>query len=74
MRGRLTGYLAGALLVPGLMAGPLAMAAEVQPASDEQCVMRCDEESDKCMAKSGGDEDKAKACDDRYSECLEKCR
>jgi hypothetical protein len=53
--------------------GP-AHAAEVRPQADEDCVMQCDRESDECMARAGDDEEKAKACDDRYTECLKKCR
>jgi hypothetical protein len=55
------------------MRGP-AQAAEVRPQADEDCVMQCDRESDECMARAGDDEEKAKACDDRYTECLKKCR
>lgn len=54
--------------------GPVAGAAEARPNADEECVMQCDEESDKCMRQAGTDEEKAKACDDQYAECLKKCR
>lgn len=50
------------------------LAAEASPNADEQCVMQCDEASDRCMAAAGGDEAKQQACDDAYSECLERCR
>lgn len=65
----------GVLLASGwLAASPAAITAEARPDADEECVMQCDEESDRCMSEAGNDEDKAKACDDRYSKCLEKCR
>lgn len=51
-----------------------AHASEARPRADEDCVMQCDRESDACMARAGDDEEKAKACDDRYTECLKKCR
>jgi len=51
-----------------------AQAADARPNADEECVMQCDRESDDCMARAGDDEEKAKACDDRYTECLKKCR
>ncbi|MCU0976488.1 MAG: hypothetical protein MUC71_09295 [Steroidobacteraceae bacterium] len=51
----------------------LAVASDVRPMSNEQCVARCDEESDRCMSKADT-ESKAQACDDEYSKCLEKCR
>ena len=66
--------LASLLLVFGVASAPELRAAEARPTADEDCVMQCDEQSDKCMSEAGGDEDKAKACDDRYSECLKKCR
>lgn len=50
-----------------------AMASDARPTSSEQCVARCDEESDRCMAKADS-EAKAQQCDDEYSRCLEKCR
>lgn len=56
------------------MAAPGAQAEEARPNTDEDCVMQCDKESDKCMDEAGSDENKAKACDDRYTECLSKCR
>lgn len=51
-----------------------ASAADARPNADEACVMKCDRESDQCMARAGRDEEKAKACDDKYAECLQKCR
>lgn len=57
-----------------LIAATPGLAAEARPTADEECVMHCDVESDKCMSEAGSDEDKAKACDDKYSECLKKCR
>lgn len=75
MRGRMTGLLAGLLLAAvGMAAEPDRLAAGPRPSADEECLMRCDEQSDKCMEKSGGDEQKAQACDDAYTECLSKCR
>ena len=51
----------------------LAGTAHPAVAADEQCVARCDQESDRCMAKADTEE-KAQKCDDEYSKCLEKCR
>lgn len=65
-----------ARLLATLLAGALsgaAVAEEARPLADEQCVARCDEESDRCMTKADS-EAKAQKCDDEYSECLEKCR
>jgi hypothetical protein len=50
-----------------------AAADDARPMSNEQCVARCDEESDRCMA-SADTEAKAQKCDDEYAKCLEKCR
>lgn len=50
-----------------------AAAEGARPFADEQCVARCDEESDRCMAKADTEE-KAQKCDDEYGRCLEKCR
>lgn len=55
------------------MAAP-ARAGDARPNADEACVMQCDRQSDECMARAGDDQEKAKACDDRYAECLKKCR
>jgi hypothetical protein len=61
-----------AILIAGLCPTP-AMASDARPTSSERCVARCDEESDRCMAKADS-EAKAQQCDDEYSKCLEKCR
>jgi hypothetical protein len=73
MRNTFSGWTRAVLAV-GVLAAPLALAAEARPNADEECVMHCDEESDKCMSAAGADEEKAKACDDKYGECLSKCR
>jgi len=74
MRVLLSGMVTSLLLLAGLAAAQ-ALARRGGPASaDEECVMQCDEESDKCMRQAGQDEEKAKACDDKYAECLKKCR
>lgn len=70
----LIGTWLGALGLLALIAASPAFAAEARPNADEECVMHCDEESDKCMNEAGSDEEKAKACDDKYAECLKKCR
>lgn len=74
---RMKGWMAlGAtmLLVTGAgVVGP-ARSGDARPNADEECVMKCDRESDECMARAGDDQEKAKACDDRYAECLKKCR
>ncbi len=54
-------------------APPFATAEDATPQADEQCVARCDDQSDKCMAKAAS-EAEAQKCDDDYSRCLEKCR
>lgn len=66
--------LTGLLVCVGVAGIPLALAAEARPNADEECVMQCDEQSDKCMSDAAGDDDKAKACDDKYSDCLGKCK
>jgi len=69
---------------PGLLLPTLAMAgiaiaddirpdADARPFADEQCIERCDVESDRCMADSDGDPDKLQACDEKYSACLQAC-
>lgn len=70
----LTGLVALAWLAGSVDVRSPAQAAEARPRADEDCVMQCDRESDECMARAGDDEEKAKACDDRYAECLKKCR
>ena len=64
-----------AVLIGCLAACGFAFAGEPspEPAQDEKCVERCDTQSDQCMQDSGGDPDKMKACDDKYSECLQAC-
>lgn len=52
----------------------IALAADAQPVEDERCVAQCDAKADKCMAGSGGDEQKQKACDDEYEDCLSRCK
>ena len=47
--------------------------SDARPMADEKCIEKCDLESDKCMQDSGGDDGKVQACDDKYSECLQKC-
>lgn len=71
MVGYKTRILAASLL---LLAGTAAIAAEARPHADEECVMQCDAQSDKCMKQAGDDDKKAQACDDQYAECLKKCR
>jgi len=61
-----------ALIATLVVAGPAA-AEDVRPQTDEKCVERCDAESDKCMGDSEGEKDKVKACDDKYSKCLNAC-
>jgi hypothetical protein len=53
---------------------PPAWSSEATPQADEQCVMQCDEASDRCMAEAGTDEKRQQACDDAYAECLERCK
>ena len=47
--------------------------SDARPMADEKCIEKCDLESDKCMQDTGGDEGKIQVCDDKYSECLQKC-
>jgi hypothetical protein len=42
-------------------------------AEDDQCVEKCDEAADACMSDAGDDENKQKACDEKYDECIKKC-
>lgn len=44
-----------------------------RPLADEQCIEKCDTESDKCMQDANGDSGRIQVCDDKYSECLESC-
>lgn len=62
-----------AAILAGLTLMGWAVAEDARPQSDEKCVEQCDIESDQCMADSEGNPDKAQACDDRYTECLELC-
>ncbi len=64
----------GAVALVLATASPSALPAEASPRADEQCVMQCDEASDRCMAEAGTDEKKQQACDDAYAECLERCK
>ena len=52
---------------------PDALRQDAQPLASEQCIEKCDTESDRCMADSQGDPDKLKACDEKYSACLQAC-
>ncbi|MGH8203340.1 MAG: hypothetical protein ACREST_01945 [Steroidobacteraceae bacterium] len=47
--------------------------SDASPLADEKCIERCDVESDRCMQASEGDSGKVQVCDDKYSECLQKC-
>jgi hypothetical protein len=74
---RTTGWMALVAVLAlgaGVEAAVPARAGDARVQADEKCVMQCDRESDECMARAGNDEQKAKACDDRYTECLKKCR
>ena len=64
-----------AVLIAGFATCGIAFGGEPspEPAQDEKCVEQCDTQSDKCMQDSGGDPDKMKACDDKYSDCLQAC-
>lgn len=67
---------AGASFVVAAMLGvwaSAAMAADERPKADDQCVAKCDEQSDKCMVQAGKDGSKQRACDTAYDECLRKC-
>jgi hypothetical protein len=67
------------LFLPALAMAGIALAddirpdADARPFADEQCIERCDVESDRCMADSQGDPDKLQACDEKYSACLQAC-
>ena len=47
--------------------------SDARPMADEKCIEKCDLDSDKCMQDAGGDDGKVQVCDDKYSECLQKC-
>jgi hypothetical protein len=74
MSWKLASLMAALSLAMVALAAPVAQAEEARPNADEDCVMQCDKESDKCMDEAGTYENKAKACDDRYTECLSRCR
>jgi hypothetical protein len=74
MSGRIVGLVLAVSLGAIIVSAPKVLGEEARPNSDEDCVLQCDKESDKCMEEAGSDEAKAKACDDRYSECLSKCK
>ena len=74
MSGKFASLIAALALATTTIVAPGAQGEEARPNADEDCVMQCDKESDKCMDDAGTDENKAKACDDRYTECLSKCR
>ena len=69
----------GALLCAGFLTLPVARAGDDGSrgagagAPDEKCVARCDEETDTCMSGAGKDKQKKEACDDSYTDCLQKC-
>jgi hypothetical protein len=62
-----------------LVAAAPALADDIRPDSDarpfaaEECIERCDTESDQCMQDAEGDPGKMQVCDDEYSECLQAC-
>lgn len=72
-----------AFALPGLLAAvpaftddlrPEARAlSEARPLADEKCIEQCDIESDKCMQQAEADPGKIQVCDDKYSECLQRC-
>ena len=47
--------------------------SDARPMADEKCIEKCDLDSDKCMQDAAGDDGKVQVCDDKYSECLQKC-
>ncbi len=55
------------------VSGATAYAADERPHADDQCVAKCDQESDKCMTDAGNNGTKQRACDQAYDECLRKC-
>ena len=74
MSGKFASLMAAVSLAMVALAAPRAQGEEARPNADEDCVLQCDKESDRCMDEAGTDENKAKACDDRYTECLSRCR
>jgi hypothetical protein len=47
--------------------------SDARPMADEKCIEQCDLASDRCMQDASGDDGKVQVCDDKYSECLQKC-
>jgi hypothetical protein len=47
--------------------------AEARPLADEKCIEQCDIASDKCMQEADADSGRIQLCDDKYSECLQRC-
>jgi hypothetical protein len=74
MSGKFISLMLAVSLAAIVATSPDVRGEEARPNADEDCVLQCDKESDKCMAEAGSDETKAKACDDRYAECLNKCK
>lgn len=66
--------LAGLAAVAVIGAPTPATTSEARPMADEQCLAQCDVRTDRCMEAAGGDERKQQACDDAYTECLQRCR
>jgi hypothetical protein len=72
-----------AIAISCCLGAPLALADDIRPEAralpdarpmaDEKCIEKCDLDSDKCMQDAGGDDGKVQVCDDKYSECLQKC-
>jgi hypothetical protein len=71
------------LTLLGAFAAATAIADDIRPEArtlsdastyaDEKCIEKCDVASDKCMQEAEGDSGKVQVCDDKYSECLQKC-
>jgi hypothetical protein len=74
MSGKFVSLLLAVSVAAVVVAAPSVMGEAARPNADEDCVLQCDKESDKCMEEAGSDETKAKACDDRYSQCLSRCK
>ena len=74
MTKRAFSWLYAVPLLAGLCVAAGANSAEASPTADEQCVLQCDDQSDQCMADAAGDDEKGKACDDKYAECLSQCK
>jgi hypothetical protein len=68
------GFFVSTLVLSGTaLADDIRPDAPARPLADEQCIERCDAESDRCMADTQGDPDKLQACDEKYSACLQAC-